>query len=78
MECQCQQAGAHFNRGELKLSAKDLLNKNIGINRGAYQNYIEDSRVNSLRRFFLLSFTYNLTKTGLSNEGGGGNVRMIR
>ncbi|MEP6597004.1 MAG: outer membrane beta-barrel protein, partial [Ginsengibacter sp.] len=68
----------HFNRGELKLSAKDLLNKNIGINRSANQNYIEDSRVNSLRRFFLLSFTYNLTKTGLSNEGGGGNVRMMR
>ncbi len=68
----------HFNRGELKLSAKDLLNKNIGINRSANQNYIEDSRINSLRRFFLLSFTYNLTKTGLSNEGGGGNVRMMR
>ena len=68
----------HFNRGELKLSAKDILNENIGINRSANQNYIEDSRVNSLRRFFLLSFTYNLTKIGLNDGGnGGGNVRMI-
>ena len=66
----------HFNRGELKLSAKDLLNQNIGINRSANQNYIEDSRVNTLRRFFLLSFTYNLTKTGLSNSNNGG-VRVI-
>lgn len=68
----------HFNRGELKLSAKDILNENIGINRSTNQNYIEDSRVNSLRRFFLLSFTYNLTKTGLDGSGGGGNRVMLR
>lgn len=67
----------HFNRGELKLSVKDLLNQNIGINRSANQNYIEDSRVNTLRRFFLLSFTYNLTKTGLNNSNNGG-MRMMR
>jgi len=67
----------HFNRGELKLSVKDILNQNIGINRSANQNYIEDSRVNTLRRFFLLSFTYNLTKTGLTNSNNGG-VRIMR
>jgi outer membrane receptor protein involved in Fe transport len=68
----------HFNRGELKFTAKDILNKNIGINRSSNQNYIEDSRVNSLRRFFLLSFTYNLTKTGLGQSGGGGNKMIMR
>jgi hypothetical protein len=67
----------HFNRGELKLSVQDLLNKNIGINRSTNQNYIEDSRVNSLKRFFLLSFTYSLTKTGLNNAGNSGGMRMI-
>lgn len=67
----------HFNRGELKISANDILNRNISINRSANQNYIEDRWVNSLRRFFLLSFTYNLTKTGLSNERNGGG-RIIR
>ena len=67
----------HFNCGKLKLSVKDLLNQNTGINRNANQNYIEDSRVNSLRRFFLLSFTYNLTKTGLTYSNNGG-MRMIR
>ncbi|MES2849101.1 MAG: outer membrane beta-barrel protein, partial [Bacteroidota bacterium] len=66
-----------FNRGELKLSVNDLLNKNTNINRTANLNYIEDRQVNSLRRYFMLTFTYNLSKTGLdkSNEGGG---RVIR
>ena len=68
----------HFNRGELKLSVKDILNENIGINRSTNQNYIEDSRVNSLRRFFLLSFTYNLSKTGLTQGNGGGGKMMMR
>ena len=67
-----------FNRGELKFSAKDLLDQNIGINRSANQNYIEDSRVNTLHRFFLLSFTYNLTKTGLSSESKGGMKIITR
>jgi hypothetical protein len=67
----------HFNRGELKFSVNDLLNQNIGITRSSNQNYIEDSRVVNLRRFFLLSFTYSLTKTGLQRAGNGGGVRMI-
>ena len=66
-----------FNRGELKLSAKDLLNQNVGISHSTNQNYIEDSRVNNLKRFFLLSFTYNLTRTGLSKAGEGGGMRVI-
>lgn len=66
-----------FNRGELKFSARDLLNKNVGINRNTNNNYIEDSRVLTLRQFFLLSFTYSLSKTGLNNAGGGGGMRII-
>jgi hypothetical protein len=65
-----------YNRGELKFSAYDLLNKNIGVSRTSNQNYIEDSRVNTLRRFFMLSFTYSLSKTGLNNAGSGG-MRII-
>lgn len=64
-----------FNRGELKFSARDLLNKNVGISRNTNNNYIEDSRVLTLRRFFLLSFTYSLSKVGLNNGGGG--MRII-
>jgi len=66
----------HFNRGEIKLTANDLLNKNIGISRNANQNYIEDNSVKNLRRFFLLGFTYSLSKTGLNNAGSGG-MKMI-
>ena len=68
----------HFNRGEIKFSVKDILNQNIGISRSTNQNYIEDIRVNGLRRFFLLSFTYSLTKVGLNNEGGGGMKFIAR
>lgn len=67
-----------YNRGELKLSAADLLNRNIGISRNTNQNYIEDSRVNTLRRFFMLSFTYSLSKTGLNSSGGGGHRMIMR
>jgi hypothetical protein len=66
-----------FNRGELKLSARDLLNENIGISRNNRSNYIEDSKVLTLRQFFLLSFTYSLSKVGLNNNAGGGNMRVI-
>lgn len=66
-----------FNRGEIKFSARDLLNRNVGISRNTNNNYIEDSRVLTLRQFFLLSFTYSLSKVGLNNEGGGGGMRII-
>jgi hypothetical protein len=66
-----------FNRGELKLSVNDILNRNVGVSRNSNQNYIEDSRVNTLRRFALLSFTYSLSKTGLNNAGGGGGMRIM-
>jgi len=62
-------------RAELKLSAFDLLNKNLGINRNANQNYIEDVSYNVLQQYFLLSFTFSLNKAGKSS--GGPNV-MIR
>ncbi len=66
-----------FNRGELKLRVNDILNRNLGISRSTNQNYIEDSKVNTIRRFGLLTFTYSLSKTGLSGERGG-DIRIIR
>jgi len=67
-----------FNRGELKLSVYDLLNKNVGISRTSNQNYIEDNRTKNLQRFFLLSFTYSLSKNSLSNDRPVGGMHMIR
>jgi len=68
-----------YNRGELKLTAYDLLNRNINVSRNASQNYIEDKRMVTLQQFFLLSFTYSLSKTGLNNgPGGPPGIRFIR
>ncbi|RYF98898.1 MAG: hypothetical protein EOO02_18015, partial [Chitinophagaceae bacterium] len=66
-----------FNRGELKLRVNDILNRNIGASRSSNQNYIEDMRYNTIRRFALLSFTYSLGKTGLNNSNEK-EVKMIR
>lgn len=68
-----------YNRGELKLTAFDLLNENVNISRSSNQNYIEDNRIKTLQRYFLLSFTYSLSKMGLGAAmPAGGPVRIIR
>ncbi len=67
-----------YNRGELKMAVTDLLNRNIGISRNTNQNYIEDREVNTLRRFFLLSFTYSLSKAGLGGSAPGGARVIMR
>ena len=65
------------NRGEMKFRVSDLLNRNTGISRTTNQGYIEDSQVTTLRRFFMLSFTYSLNKTGLNGSGGPGEMKVI-
>lgn len=67
-----------YNRGEIKLTAFDLLNQNIGISRTANNNYIEDRRVVTLQRYFLLTFTFNLTKSAISKMGGGPIFKVLR
>ena len=67
-----------FNKGEIKLSAYDLLNQNVGVSRSTSQNYIEDKRVVNLRRFFMLSFTYSLNKNGLGSDREKGDIHIIR
>jgi len=58
------------SRGEVKLSVADLLNQNTGINRTSNLGYILDQKYNVLRRYFLLSFTYSISKAGLNAKGG--------
>ncbi|MEM8908881.1 MAG: outer membrane beta-barrel protein, partial [Bacteroidota bacterium] len=49
------------DRLELRVSAFDLLNKNVGLDRRSAWNYIEEERVRSLERYFLLSMVYSLS-----------------
>ena len=63
-------------RAELKMSAFDLLNKNIGISRNVSQNQIVDKEYNVISQYFLLSFTYSLQKSGLANKGRAMTIRM--
>ena len=52
------------NKGLIKFSAFDILNQNIGINRTSQFNYIEDQRINSLGRYYMLSLSYKITRFG--------------
>ena len=47
-------------KAEVRLSSFDLLNRNVQISQYAGQNYVEESRVQTLARYFMLSFTYNM------------------
>ena len=65
-------------RAEIKMSAFDLLNKNIGISRNVSQNQIVDRSYNVISQYFMLSFTYSLQKSGLGGgaRAGGMMIRM--
>lgn len=60
--------------GELALKGFDLLNNAQNVNRRVNENNISDITSNTLNRYFLLSFTYNLRQFGgkvLGNKKGG-------
>lgn len=63
-------------RGELKFSVVDMLNRNVGISRMAQGNFVQDERIRSLGRYFLVSFTYSLNNILGGMPSGG--VRVIQ
>jgi hypothetical protein len=66
-----------YNRAQLGIRVNDILNKNTGITRTSNNNFIEDRQNVFLQRYFLLQFTYSLSKSGLNSPGAGGNMRVI-
>jgi hypothetical protein len=64
-------------KGELKLTVFDLLKQNTGVTRTANANYIEDTRYSVLQQYFMLTFSYNLSKFGSMMQGGGQRMMMM-
>ena len=60
-----------FNqKGLLKLSVIDLLNRNVGIDQSFDLNYVEVRRIKSLSRYFMLSLSYALNQMGAKGKSG--------
>jgi len=50
------------NKAEVKLQAYDILDQKIGYNRTTTSNYISERTYEVLRRYVMLSFTWNFSK----------------
>ncbi|MFT4155639.1 outer membrane beta-barrel protein [Parafilimonas sp.] len=48
----------------VKITGHDLLDQNMGFNRTVNSNFISENTYNVIKRFFLLSVTWNINKTG--------------
>ena len=58
------------DKGQLKLSVFDLLNQNINVYRYTSESSISDSQTTTLRRYFMLSFIYNIRNFSGGKVGG--------
>lgn len=47
-------------KAELRLSVYDMFNKNLGISQFANQNFVSQEKVQTLARYGMLTFTYNM------------------
>jgi len=74
-------------RGTFKIAVNDALNQNQGISRTTINNTITDLNYTVLKRYYMFSFTYSLTRIAgrnIGNDvsmptpgfGGGGRNRM--
>jgi len=73
------------NRATFKFSVNDALNQNTGISRTTSGTSITDLNYNVLKRYYMFSFTYSLTRIGgrtmsgdMQMPGQGGEGRRMR
>jgi len=60
-------------RAELEVTGFDLLNQNQGVTFTSSSNFIQETRIESLSRYFMLRFVYHLRPTsGMRGRGGRG------
>jgi len=59
------------NRVELRLAAFDIFNKNKTISQNASENYVIRTSANTLARYFMLSFSYNIKGFDLKSSNRG-------
>lgn len=59
-------------KAEIRISSFDLLNRNIQISQYAGQNYVQEERIQTLARYFMLSLTYNMrgVQAKMRRDGG--------
>jgi hypothetical protein len=58
--------------GEIRISVFDILDQNIGVQRNASSNFISENTYNTIRRYWLLSFTWNFNKNPVAAAAGTG------
>lgn len=67
--------------GELKIAVNNMLDQSLGISQQADVNFLQQTVVNNLGRFVMLSFTYSLNKAlnpaNNFQPGRGGMMRMM-
>jgi hypothetical protein len=70
-------------KATLRMQVFDILSQNTGFTRNTSQNYIEDISYKVLSRYWLLSFTYNISRfAGKSVNGAGApgkaDIRILK
>ena len=61
------------DKAEVQLVGLDLLNQNLGVNYSNTSTYIQEERIQTLGRYVMLKFVYNLS--GLNRRGD--NIQVI-
>ncbi len=66
-------------KGTIRLQVFDMLSQNTGFSRSTSQNYIDDISYRVLNRYWLLSFSYNISRfagKGVQGNMGPGKVDL--